>query len=183
MALNSTPYRVRLAISDTDRGVYESPSFTIARHPSETELRMVARILAYGLWWDERLAFGRGLSEVDEPALWRHSLDGQVEHWIDVGRPDIDRMTRAARHQPWASVLAYGSTPIWLDSVLPKVAQLPGLEIALLPDAPTEALATDLPRSIDWSLMIADQVLYVGDAEGQHELPLEWVKTRTEAGR
>ncbi len=175
MALSSTPYRVRMSLSDTDRGLYGEHSFTIARHPSETELRMTARLLAWGLWWDERLAFGRGLSDVDEPALWRHSLDGQVEHWIDVGRPDADRMTRSARHQPRASVLAYGPVEIWRDTVVPKVMNLPGLDIAVLPPD-VDALADDLPRKIDWSLMIADDVLYVGDAEGQHQLPLEWIK-------
>ncbi len=180
MALSSTPYRVRISLSDTDRGLYGEHSFTIARHPSETELRMTARLLAWGLWWDERLAFGRGLSDVDEPALWRHSLDGQIEHWIDVGRPDADRMTRAARHQSRASVLAYGPVEVWRDTVVPRVMQQPGLEIAVLPPE-AESLADDLPRKIDWSLMISDDVLYVGDSAGQHELPLAWLK-RIEGG-
>lgn len=178
MALNSTPYRIRMSLTDTDRGVYEDRTFTVARHPSETELRLVARLLAWGLWWDDRLAFGRGLSDVDEPALWRHSLDGQVEHWIDVGRPDADRMTRASRHQPHASVLAYGNTDVWRETVVPKVMQLPALEILALPPVETDALATDLPRAIDWSLMITDGVLYVSDGNEQHALPLEWIKRR-----
>ena len=182
MALSATTYKLHLTLSDTDRGVYETLRRTVARHPSETELRLTARILAFGLWWDERLEFGRGLSEVDEPALWRHSLDGRVEHWIDVGRPDADRMTRAARHQPRASVLAYGSTDVWRDSVVPKVMHLPSLEIAVLPEAETEALATDLPRTIDWSLMITDGVLYVGDGERQRELTPDWLKTRDNSG-
>jgi uncharacterized protein YaeQ len=178
VALNSTTYKLHLTISDTDRGVYETVRKTLARHPSETELRLTARILAYGLWWDERLEFGRGLSDVDEPALWRHSLDGQVEHWIDVGRPDADRMIRASRHQPQASVLVYGNASVWLDTVVPKVMQVPSLEIAVLPEAETEALGVDLPRTIDWSLMITDGVLYVGDGEVQHELVLTWAKER-----
>lgn len=178
MAQSATPYKLHLTLSDTDRGVYETVRRTVARHPSETELRLTARILALGLWWHERLEFGRGLSDVDEPALWRHSLDGQVEHWIDVGRPDADRMTRASRHQPHASVLVYGNASVWLDTVVPKVMQVPSLEIAVLPEAETEALGVDLPRTIDWSLMITDGVLYVGDGEVQHELVLTWAKER-----
>ncbi|NKI36528.1 YaeQ family protein [Wenzhouxiangella sp. XN79A] len=181
MALNSTTYKLHLTLSDTDRGVYETVRRTLARHPSETELRLTARILAFGLWWHERLEFGRGLSDVDEPALWRRSLDGQVEHWIDVGRPDVDRMTRAARHQPHASVLAYGSTEVWRESVLPKVNRLPTLEIAALPEAETEALSEALPRTIDWSLMITDGVLYVGRDDLQHELALDWLKLREDS--
>lgn len=179
MALSATTYKLHLTLSDTDRGVYETVRRTVARHPSETELRLTARILAFGLWWDERLEFGRGLSEVDEPALWRRSLDGQVEHWIDIGRPDADRMTRAARHQPRASVLAYGPTEVWRDTVVPKVMRLPTLEIAVLPQAETEALSEDLPRTIDWSLMITDGVLYVGRGDLQHELTLDWIKAST----
>lgn len=178
MALSSTPYKLHLTLSDTDRGVYETIRRTVARHPSETELRLTARILALGLWWDERLEFGRGLSDVDEPALWRHSLDGQVEHWIDVGRPDADRMIRASRHQPHASVLAYGPTEGWRETVEPKIRHLDALEIAVLPQAGTDALAQDLPRSIDWSLMITDGVLYVGRDDVQYELTPEWIKLR-----
>jgi len=179
MALSSTTYKLQLTLSDTDRGVYETVRKTLARHPSETELRLTARILAYGLWWAERLEFGRGLSDVGHPALWRHSLASQVEHWIDVGRPDADRMTRAARQAPQASILAYGSTAVWLETVVPKVMELSSLEIALLPEAETNDLATELPRTIDWSLMITDGTLYVGDGEQQHELVLHWAKERS----
>lgn len=176
MALTATTYKVHLGLSDTDRGIYESLRMTVARHPSETEERMVARILAYGLWYEERLAFGRGLSDVDEPALWLHSLDGQTEHWIEVGRPDSDRLIRAARRTPRVSLLAYGNTDQWLVQTLPKVAALDNLVIAALPREPLDRLAVDLPRTIDWGLMITDDVLYVSDSDEQHELRLEWLK-------
>lgn len=71
MALQATPYKISLDISDTDRGVYESVKFTVARHPSETELRLASRVLAYAMFYHPQLAFGRGLSDTDEAALWK----------------------------------------------------------------------------------------------------------------
>ncbi|HBM44304.1 MAG TPA: hypothetical protein DD373_11515, partial [Halomonas sp.] len=82
MALSATPYKVDVNLTDLDRNVYETLRFTVARHPSETEERLCARLIAYILWYSESLAFGRGLSNVDEPALWEKSLDGRVLHWI-----------------------------------------------------------------------------------------------------
>lgn len=175
MALTATTYKVHLDISDTDRGVYEAVHMTVARHPSETEERLVARILAFGLWFDKDLEFGRGLSDVDEPALWRKRLDGQVEHWIDVGRPDSDRLVWCARRYPRVSLLAYGNVEPWAQQVLTRVTGQDNLEIAVLPREAMDVLAVDLPRKIGWGLMITDGVLYVGDADRQHELPLDWL--------
>lgn len=176
MALRSTPYRLQLELTDTDRGIYESLRLTVARHPSETEERMTARILAYGLWFEERLAFGRGLSDVDEPDLWTHSLDGRVAHWIEVGRPSAERMSWAARRTDRVSVLAYGNTRVWSEQTLATVAGLANLHIAALPQATMNTLAVDLPRAIDWGLIISDGVMYVSDGDRQIELALDWLK-------
>ena len=92
MALQATPYKVELNLTDLDRSVYENLRFTVARHPSETEERLAVRILGYALWYGEQLGFGRGLSDVDEPALWEKSLDDRVLHWIEVGQPDAERL-------------------------------------------------------------------------------------------
>ncbi|TVQ40376.1 MAG: YaeQ family protein [Wenzhouxiangella sp.] len=178
MAQRATPYKIHLGLSDTDLGIYESLRMTVARHPSETEERLVARILAYGLWYDEALAFGRGLSDVDEPALWSKSLDGQIEHWIEVGRPTSERLVWCARRYPRVSLLAYGSNRVWAGNILPQVAGLDNLHIAQLPQEPLDQLAIDLPRAIDWGLMITDDVMYVSDADQQHELTLEWLQGR-----
>ena len=97
MAQPSTTYKFELNLTDLDRNVYESVKQTIARHPSETEERMTVRLLAYALWYNEQLSFGRGLSDVDEPALWEKSLDDRVLHWIEVGQPDADRLTWCSR--------------------------------------------------------------------------------------
>ena len=92
MALSSTLYRLRIELSDVDRGVYESLDLRVARHPSEGADRLVARVLAYALLYEPGLEFGKGLSDADEPALSTHDLTGQLTHWIDVGTPSADRI-------------------------------------------------------------------------------------------
>jgi uncharacterized protein YaeQ len=175
MALQSTPYKVELNLTDLDRGVYQNLRFTVAKHPSETEERLAVRLLAYALWYDEQVAFGRGLSDVDEPALWEKSLDDRVLHWIEVGQPDADRMTWCSRRAERVSVLAYGSLRVWQDKVVGAVKSLKNLNIAALPQEPLAELSRDLPRSLSWSVMISEGTLFVTDERGQHELAVEWL--------
>jgi len=95
MALKSTIFKAELSIADIDRGYYRDHALTIARHPSETDERMMMRILAFALHADDALEFGRGLSADDEPDVWRRDLTGAVEQWIEVGLPD-ERVVRKA---------------------------------------------------------------------------------------
>jgi len=175
MALQATPYKVELNLIDLDRNVYENLRFTVARHPSETEERLAVRLLAYALWYDEQLGFGRGLSDVDEAALWQKSLDDRILHWIEVGQPDAERITWCSRRAERFSLLAYGSLRVWQGRVLDAVRSLKNLNVAALGQEALEELARDLPRAIDWSVMLSDGQLYVTDARGQHEIPLEWL--------
>lgn len=175
MALQATPYKVELNLTDLDRGVYENLRFTVARHPSETEERLAVRLLAYALWYDEQLAFGRGLSDVDEPALWEKSLDGRVLHWIEVGQPDAERMTWCSRRTERVSVVAYGNLRVWSAKALDGVKTLKNLSVVGVAQEALSELAQDLPRSINWSVMISEGTLFVTDDRGQHEIPLEWL--------
>lgn len=173
MALQATPYKVSLDISNVDAGIYESVKATVARHPSETELRLTARILAFALFYHEHLKFGRGLSDTDEAALWQISLSDEIEHWIDVGQPDAERITKASRRAPRMTVLAYGNTRIWWEKTAPKVAPLRGVNVFALPEAPHSQLASGIDRSIHWGVMVSDGVVYISDGDTQVELPLE----------
>lgn len=175
MALPATPYKVECNLSDMDRGVYESLRFTVARHPSETEERLGARLIAYALWYNERVAFGRGLSDVDEPALWEKSLDDRILHWIEVGQPDAERLTWCSRRAERLSLLAYGNTRVWQERVLSGVKNLKNLAIVVVDSEALVAVTRDLPRTIQWDIMISDGALFVTDGRGQHELPLHWL--------
>lgn len=96
MALKATVYKAELSIADLDRNYYQDHALTLARHPSETDERMMVRLIAFALNASERLEFGRGLGNEEEPALWRKSLSGEVELWIDVGHPEERRLRKAS---------------------------------------------------------------------------------------
>ena len=175
MAQPSTTYKFELNLTDLDRGVYESVKQTIARHPSETEERMTVRLLAYALWYNELLSFGRGLSDVDEPALWEKSLDDRVLHWIEVGQPDADRLTWCSRRCEKLTLVAYGNLRVWTTKVLDSVRHLKNLNVVALPQEALEEISRDLPRSINWTVMISEGTIFVTDERGQHELQVEWL--------
>jgi uncharacterized protein YaeQ len=175
MAQPSTTYKVELNLTDMDRSVYENLRFTVARHPSETEERLAVRLIAYALFYNEQLAFGRGLSDVDEPALWVKSLDGRVLNWIEVGQPDADRMTWCSRRTERFTLLAYGNLRVWQTKVLDGVRSLKNLNVLGIDQGALATLAQDMPRSLNWSVMISDGELFVTDERGQHEVPLEWL--------
>lgn len=175
MALQATPYKVELNLTDLDRSVYENLRFTVAKHPSETEERLAVRLIAYALFYHEQLAFGRGLSDVDEPALWEKSLDDRVLHWIEVGQPDAERITWCSRRTEKFSLVAYGNLRVWQTKVLDTVRSLKNINVVGVEQEALADLARDLPRSISWSVMISDGELFVTDERGQHEIRLEWL--------
>jgi len=175
MALQATTYKVEINLTDLDRSVYDTARFTVARHPSETEERLVVRLIAYLLWYGELLSFGRGLSDVDEPALWEKSLDDRVLHWIEVGQPDAERITWCSRRAERFSLVAYGNLRVWQSKVLDGVRSLKNINVVAVPQEALETVARDLPRSISWAVMISEGTLFITDENGQHELQLEWL--------
>ena len=88
MALRATVCKADLQIADMERNYFHEHALTIARHPSETDERMMVRVLAFSIHADEQLVFGKGLSDEDEPDLWRKDLTGSIKLWIDVGQPE-----------------------------------------------------------------------------------------------
>jgi uncharacterized protein YaeQ len=95
MALNATIFKASLRIADIDRNYYADRAVTIARHPSETDERMMVRLLAFARHAHDALSFGKGLGRDDEPDLWQKDLTGAIDLWIDVGQPDEKRIRRA----------------------------------------------------------------------------------------
>ena len=108
MALKATIFKADLQIADMDRSYYADHSLTVARHPSETDERMMVRLLAFALHAGEALAFGKGLSTEDEPDLWLRDLTGVIDLWIDVGLPDEKRIRRACGRAEQVYVYSYG---------------------------------------------------------------------------
>ncbi len=95
MATKATVYKAELEISDIDRGYYATHSLTLAQHPSENDRRLMARIIAFALYADERLEFGRGPSNEEDPDLWQRVYAGNIERWIELGQPEESAIRRA----------------------------------------------------------------------------------------
>lgn len=177
MALKATIYKAALQIADMDRGVYADHALTLALHPSETEERLMARLLAFALQApansdDGALQFARGISDTDEPDLWRHDLSGVLRHWVEVGQPDDRRLAKACGRADRVSIYAYASsTPVWWAGLQNKVTRLSNLEIWQLPAVQSQALAGLAQRSMQLQFTVQDGHVWVGD--GEHSVDVE----------
>lgn len=135
MALKSTIFKLDINIADLDRQFYHDFALTLARHPSETDERMMLRVLAFAFNASTSLEFGRGISTEDEPDLWQKDLTGQIETWIDVGTPDPDRLRKACARARRVILYTYGdrSVPVWWakhDAALTRFKHLAIWQIA-----------------------------------------------------
>jgi uncharacterized protein YaeQ len=179
MALKATIYKAQLQISDMDRGVYADHALTLALHPSETEERMMVRLIAFALNAPKddhrgKLEFARGLSDTDEPDLWQHDLSGVLVHWIEVGQPDERRMLRAAARAEQATFIAYAaSTPVWWAGVKNKLTRTERLAVWQLPAEQSQALAALAQRSMQLQISVQDGTLWCNAGERTVELALE----------
>lgn len=150
MALKSTICKAVLAVADIGRNRYGDYALTLARHPSETDERMMMRVLAFALHASESLAFGKGLSTEDEPDLWQRDPTGSIESWIDVGLPDEKDIRKACGRAREVFVYAYGgrSVALWWNRVGAKVEALARLRVAEVPLEASRALAAIAARSM-----------------------------------
>ncbi len=158
MATNATIYRVELQVSDMDRHYYASHAFTLAQHPSETPVRLMVRLVAFALFADERLEFGRGLGNVEDPDLWLRDYTGDVVRWIDLGQPDESRIRRACARSGQVVVLNYagGAADAWWARIENSLTRLGNLTVLDLAPDDAEALTGLLERSMRLTAMIQD---------------------------
>ncbi len=162
MALPSTIYRVNIQLSDIDRGRYETLQTTVARHPSETAERLVARLLAYALFHEPELAFTKGIGAGDEPDLWLKGPDGRTLLWVEVGLPEPERLLKAGRHAERVALVACGrSLASWERMHLARLEGMPNLTVVAIDQAIIDSLAGRLERVIAWSVTVTEGVLYL----------------------
>jgi uncharacterized protein YaeQ len=166
VAIKATIFKAELEVSDMDRSHFATHSLTLARHPSETDERMMVRLLAFALNADERLEFGRGLSAEDEADLTKTDLTGAIEAWIDVGLPDERRLRKAAGRARWVTVYTYGgrAAQLWWNANEGTLARLGNLSVVDLSPESTRALADRAGRNMTVSCTIQDG--HVWFAEG-----------------
>ena len=167
MALKATICKASLQVSDMDRNYYAEHALTVARHPSETDERMMVRILAFALNAHEHLAFGKGLSDTEEPDLWQKDLTGSIEHWIEVGQPDEKRMRRACGRANRVTVYAYGNRPeLWWKPLADQLERAKNLAVWRVPAPAVEALGKLAGRSMQLQCTVQEgQVYFSGEKE------------------
>ena len=174
MALKSTIFKAELQVSDLDRGHFATHSLTIARHPSETDERMMVRLLAFALNADERLEFGRGLSSEDEPDLVKRDLTGAIELWIDVGLPDERSVRKAAGRSEEVKVYVYGgrSAGLWWAQNEEALARVRNLSVVEIPADVADAVTALAERTMRLDCTIQDgQVWLAAGGETLHFEP------------
>jgi len=166
MALNATIFKATLQIADMDRSYYHTHSLTLARHPAETDERMMVRLLAFSLHAADPLQFTKGLCADDEPDLWQRDLTGQIDLWIDVGLPDANRLRKACGRASQVFLYCYGgrSAEIWWQRNADKLRRFTNLEIRNLPAAETRQLAALAQRTMELHCSIQDGQVCLGDA-------------------
>ncbi|MCW0201847.1 MAG: YaeQ family protein [Rhodanobacter thiooxydans] len=166
MALNATIHKVELQVSDMDRHYYAGHALTLARHPSETAERLMVRLLAFALYADERLEFGKGLSDEDEPALWRKAYSGEIELWIELGQPDEARIRKACGRARQVVVVSYGgnAAELWWNKLGHALGRHRNLSVLDIPAATVDELAALLQRGMRLQALVQDgQLQLIGE--------------------
>ncbi len=162
MAKGSKVLKVKLEISDTDRNCYQSLERSLVLHPSESPERLLARLLAYGLEFEPQLEFGRGLSNTDEAPIWLRDLDGRVLHWIDIGQPDSERLSKLHRRCDRVSLYCYGANAgNWWQQHQKDFAKLTGVRVYQLPWPVLTRLSGEIRNGFSLQVIRNDGVLYL----------------------
>jgi uncharacterized protein YaeQ len=167
-----------------DRQYYDGHTLTIARHPSETDERMMVRILAFVLHAHEALSFGKGLSADDEPDLWQKDLTGAIDLWIEVGQPDDKRIMKACGRSNQVIIYSYSSmSNIWWNQIASKVDRAKNLSVFNLPAATSQALAKLAQRSMQLQCTIQDAQVWINGEGESIQIDLTCLKAPANAAR
>ncbi|HVK56624.1 MAG TPA: YaeQ family protein [Burkholderiales bacterium] len=178
MALKATIYKADLQVSDLDRHYYQNHALTVARHPSETEERLMVRLAAFAHNAHPALTFAKGLSDVDEPDLWQRDLTGAIDLWIDVGLPDERRIIKASGRARKVIVYAYGgnAATLWWNQTTAKLARLNNVTVMNIPMEASKALALLARRNMQLQASIQDNEIMVTCEDGLVSVSLEKLK-------
>ena len=185
LAIKSTIFKVQLAVADIDRGYYADHQLTLARHPSETDERMMVRLAALALHahtlqtvcgGDGTLAFGAGLSDPDEPDVWLRDFTGRTRLWIEVGQPDETAITKAARRSDAMAVYCFHhAAEVWWRGIETKLTRLANTEVWRIPAEASQELARLAERSMQLQATIQEGSLMLGNAVRHVDVhPVRW---------
>ena len=162
MALKATIYKATIHLSDMDRDYYDTLQLTIAQHPSETDQRMMVRLIAFILNAHSELQFGKGVSDEEEAAIWQINYSGEIELWVELGQVDTKRIKKACNKSKAVKLYCYGSSvDTWWSQVGSKMRQFEKLSIEQLSQATTDALVKLVDRSMEFQCSIQDGQLWL----------------------
>ena len=183
MAIKATIYKATVQLSDLDRQVYAEQSATIARHPSETDERMMVRILSFALHASDTLSFGKGLSAEDEPDLAEKDLTGAIETWIEIGQPDDKRIRRACGRARQVYVYCYGGhgSKLWWEQIADKLERTRNLTVKAIEQTSSKSLALLAARNMQLHCTIQDEQVWLADSTATVEIVMETIRIPAEA--
>lgn len=170
MALHATIFKVELEVADIDRGHYATYPITMARHPSETDERLLVRLLAFALNVPEDgdhgpLEFARDLWEADEPALWQKDFTGDIVHWIEIGEPSEKRLLRVCARVGRVCVYSYSSSAAaWWRAIEPQLTRARNLSVWQIPAEQSAALALFAQRTMQLTVTVQEGGVWVSDS-------------------
>tara|TARA_B100001167_G_scaffold173621_1_gene125927 strand:- start:69 stop:614 length:546 start_codon:yes stop_codon:yes gene_type:complete len=158
MAQKSTIYKIELSVSDMDRQYYETHRLTVARHPSETDERLMVRIVAFALNAHEHLELGKGLSTDDEPDIWQKSLSGEIDVWVALGLPSEKVIRQSCNKAAKVVIYPYGghTAELWWDKTKNSTNRFDNLHVVNLAEGDTAALAKLASRTMKLQVNIQD---------------------------
>jgi len=167
MALKATIFKAVIQIADMNRNYYADHTLTIARHPSETDKRMMLRVLAFCINASEAMIFSKGISTDDEPDLWQHELNGVLTHWIELGLPDERRIRKACSVAKQVTIYTYTqrSFDVWWSQIESKLKRFNNLALANISDDELDSLAALAQRSMQLQCTIQDGDIWLSDSD------------------
>jgi uncharacterized protein YaeQ len=177
MAQNATIYKVELSISDMDRNYYETHKLTIAKHPSETDERLMVRIVAFAMNAHDHLEMTKGLSTDDEPDIWQKSLSGELDVWVALGLPSEKVLRQSCGKAAKVIVYPYGgrTAEMWWDKVKNSTTRFDNLQVTSFSQSDTDALAKLASRAMKLQINIQDGEVMVSVDEGVvYVTPEKW---------
>lgn len=175
MALKATVFKANLQIADMERHYYQDHALTIAQHPSETDERMMVRLLAFALHAGEYLEFGQGMTDDDEADIWQRDLTGAIELWIDVGTPDERLIRKACGRAKQVIVYCYGgrTAEMWFEQNKSLFQRQKNLQIINLPLESTAALAGLTQRTMSLQCTIQDGQVWLSNGNASVQVERE----------
>lgn len=176
MAIKPTIFKANLQIADMDRYYYNDHLITIAQHPSETDERMMVRLLAFALNASDSLSFGEGISDTNQADVWDKDHNQQINLWISVGLPDEKLIRKAVSKAEQVIIYSYGGKPaeIWWSKL--KLNSYDNLKVINIPLEDSQTLATMAQRGMKLNFTIQEGEVMVADEKSSYNLNLQILK-------